>query len=398
MRMTKLATLLTLSLAALLPLVTLTPLAAADQGATITMSESGFDPPTVTVASGSTVVFKNAGNVAHAATTIGGSPATFNTGGVGSGQSASVTLTVPGPYYYTSATDCLFNASTPGFPCSASFLISVLPPGASAPPAPVPAAVAPTATPIPAPLGGPAGSANVTITDSGISPSSVSIALNGSVMFVNKGSIVHTATSTADSNMQLPSFDTGGITAGQSASLAFITPGTYVYSSETDCLNSNVNPAFNCGYFTVNVSDQPVAQAPQPAGPTPTPVNVGGASASVAINDVTGFSPNMVTIRVGQTVGWLNTGTIVHSVVINQSPQPPGQPVPSWLPYQVPSVGGVFFDSGGIEPRQTYIYTFNTPGTFPYHSSTEPVYQSNNVNCNCTFVTWQFFGTVVVTQ
>jgi plastocyanin len=370
----------------------------ASQNATVTMTDTGFSPVTVTIGAGGSVTWKNQGNSAHTATTVGGAPSTFNTAGIGTGQSATLGFAVPGQYYYTSATDCLNNNSNPSFPCAISYLVTVVPPGGAPPPsiAPAPASAAPAVAPAPA---GPLAIATVTITDSGMSPATVNVGLNGSGTWLNKGTNVHTATTTVESNTNsVPSFDTGGLGAGQSAGIGFSVPGTYTYFSVPDCFDKSNPAGFNCGPYTVVVDTNP---APSPQGaqapaPTPTPVYVPGANATVTIDDVKGFQPNQLSVKVGQTVSWLVVGNNPQSVVINQNPTPNAL-VPWWLPYQLPSVGGVFFDSGGIGPQQTFSYTFNTPGTFPYHSSTEPIYQQNNANCNCTFVTYQFFGTVTVT-
>jgi plastocyanin len=66
------------------------------------------------------------------------------------------------------------------------------------------------------------------------------------------------------------------------------------------------------------------------------------------------FSPNPVMVKVGQTVNWLNSDTIVHSAV---SP-------------------GVF-DIGNIAPTSAHSdngdgVTFNTVGTFNYHCGVHP--------------------------
>ncbi|HLQ35776.1 MAG TPA: hypothetical protein VK457_24070 [Chloroflexota bacterium] len=364
--------------------------AAADalQNATVIMTDTGFSPAAVSIPVGGSITWKNQGSITHNAVTVG-APSAFSTAGIGSGESATLVLTVPGTYYYTSGTDCLYNNSTPGFPCTVSFVVTVGSPSApstSAAPAAAPAAV-------PA---GPVATASVTVTDSGFSPASVSIGLNGTVTWANRGANVHTATSTPDSNTSLPPFDSGGLGPGQASSRTFPTPGTYVYFSAPDCFSKSNPGGFSCGYYTVLVGAAPVASASsQQPGPTPIPVFVPGASATVAIDDNAGFSPNTITVKTGQPVSWLNTGNNTHSVVINQNPTP-DKPAPWWLPYQLPSVGGAFFDSGGLAPQQSYSYTFTTAGNYPYHSSTEAIYQQNQVNCSCTFVTYQFFGTVVV--
>src|SRR5690242_1881465 len=88
------------------------------------MTDTGFNPVAVTIQPGGNVTWSNQGNNVHTATTIGGAPLPFNTGGLGPGQSKSLSLGVPGDYYYTSSTDC--NKGTVlNFPCAISFLISV---------------------------------------------------------------------------------------------------------------------------------------------------------------------------------------------------------------------------------------------------------------------------------
>jgi len=378
--------------------------AASSPNATVTLTDAGISPASVTIPVGGSVTWANQGAVTHTAESIGG-PSPFNTPGIGPGQSASLAFAVPGTYGYTSGTDCLHGKYVQAFACGDYTIVVVPANGAPVAAAtngvPVVAASVPAATPTPVPAAatGSAGNASVAITDAAFAPATVDIALNGSVTWTNKGTNVHTATSTPDSvNAGFQAFDTGGLAAGQSSTIGFTTPGTYVYFSTPDCFSKSNGMAFNCAYYTVVVGTTvaPSPQSSQAPGPAATPVNVPGASASITVDDVNGFQPNQVTVKVGQTVGWLNTGNNTHSVVINQNPQP-SQPVPWWLPYQMPSVGGSFFDSGGFAPQQNFNYTFMTPGTFPYHSSTEPIYQTNNSNCACTFTTYKFFGTVVVT-
>ncbi len=353
------------------------------------MTDTGFNPAAVSIPVGGSVTWKNTGSITHNATSVGGAPSTFNTGGVGPGESVTLVFPAAGSYFYTSGTDCLYNASSPGFPCSVSYLVTV---GTPASPSP---SEGPAAVPQAAP-GPPVASAAVTISDSGFSPPAVSVGLNGTVTWTNHGANVHTATSTPDTNNSLPPFDSGGLGPGQASSITFSAPGTYVYFSAPDCFSKSNPPGFNCAYYTVVVASTP-ASAPgaQPAAPAVPSVTVPGATVGVAIDDRAGFQPDMVVIKAGQSVGWLNTGSVAHSVVINQNATP-DQPAPWWLPYKLPTNNAVFFDSGGIGPQQSFTFAFPTPGTYPYHSSTEPVYLQNYTNCSCTFTTYQFFGTVVV--
>jgi len=57
------------------------------------------------------------------------------------------------------------------------------------------------------------------------------------------------------------------------------------------------------------------------------------------------FDPSTITVTTGTTITWTNKDAIGHSVT---------------------SDNGVF-DSGILNPNETFSYTFNTAGTFAYH-------------------------------
>ncbi len=59
------------------------------------------------------------------------------------------------------------------------------------------------------------------------------------------------------------------------------------------------------------------------------------------------FDPVNATINQGMTVTWTNQGANMHTVTADDGS----------------------FDSGTLEPGQTFSQTFNTPGSFPYHCS-----------------------------
>ena len=90
-----------------------------------------------------------------------------------------------------------------------------------------------------------------------------------------------------------------------------------------------------------------------------------------------GFTPQTLTVRVGQTVTWTNTGQQVHTATSN-----PGY-------YNA-------FDSGGLGNGQSYSFTFTQAGSYGYHSSTEPRYSFNDPSCGCTLTTYSFNGTINV--
>jgi plastocyanin len=349
--------------------------------ATVIMTDSGFNPASVTIQPGGSVTWINQGSNVHTATAIGGAPITFTTGGLGPGQSTSLTLGIPGKYYYTSATDCQ-SGNVLTFPCAISFLInvtsaSVEATSAAATAAAIPPTPTPTATPLPSTYAPPI--ANVYLTDTGVTPTNVTIALYGAVTFINQGNSVHSATSQGNTNWQ--GFDTGGLGHGQLMTIGFSQPGTFSFTSAPDCLFGNLNPAFACATgYTVTVSPLaipgPSAQptslptvAPTIAAPNPNP--------SITIDDNGGFTPNPITVKAGQFVTWTNKGTQVHTVTSN------GNYTPA-------------FDSGGMNTGQTFSVQFNTPGSFGYHSQTDVVQYFTDAGCGCIAPQYRFTGLINV--
>ncbi|HEX6512547.1 MAG TPA: hypothetical protein VF157_09635 [Chloroflexota bacterium] len=139
--MNKISFVLGLALA-LAPIGTATT--SADGGPVVTITDTGYSPAAVTVAPGAPVTWINKGNNVHTVTTIGGAPLPYDSGGVGPGQSTSAGFSLPGSYWYTSATDCLNGASSNIFPCTVSFLVTVAAGGVTSPnPSPAPPAAVP---------------------------------------------------------------------------------------------------------------------------------------------------------------------------------------------------------------------------------------------------------------
>jgi plastocyanin len=360
----------------LLAMAGVTPAAAqtAQQSATITISDQGYSPSNVTVVLNGTVSFTNSGSIVHTATTTGGAPLPFDTGGLDPGTATSFTLSLPGAYAFNSATDCLNGNTSATFKCGGG-VVTVLatttapaaPAAAPAPAAPAPAAAAPAAAP-----GSPPSSVSINISDKTVTPASATVALGGSVTWTNTGSNVHTATTTGSTPIP---FDTGGLGPGQSGTLTFATPGTYTYNSAIDCVN-NSNPAgFGCGPYTLIVSGIPAPAAPSSPSASGAPLPV-VSNTNVVINDTQGFVPNSLTIRTGQTVTWTNSGNNVHTASSNAGYTPA-------------------FDSGGLGNGQKFSFTFTQPGTYGYHSQTEPVYSTDSSTGTVT-VTYQFNGTIIV--
>jgi plastocyanin len=73
------------------------------------------------------------------------------------------------------------------------------------------------------------------------------------------------------------------------------------------------------------------------------------------------YTPNDLTVAVGTTISWTNTGAVAHTVTADD---------------------GVSFDSGSLDPQSTFSFTPDSPGTFSYH---------------CAFHLWMT-GSVTVTH
>jgi plastocyanin len=355
---------------------------ALQQVTTITITDSGVTPPGPTVPSGGTVVWVNNGALVHTVTSQGQSPLPLDTGGIGPGQNTSLVLSTPGTYYYTSETDCMGGVAPTAFSCG-PYAVIVSPTPASQAQAPAPPVALPTAAaPAPTPSqvttsSAPATFATVTITDTGMTPDTVYLAVGGNVTFQNQSpTAVHTATSTVGG--AFAPFDTGGLGPGGIVNIGFNQPATYTFTSAVDCLGGQRTPKFNCGPYNIIVSNSP------PPAATAIPAAVApSANTNISIDEANGFQPGNLTIKAGQTVTWTNKGGQVHSVVSEIVQTPIGLQ---------PTVSGL--DSGGLAPGQSFSFTFTTPGTFNYHSSTEPTYtQSKFANA---VISYQYNGVITV--
>lgn len=80
--------------------------------------------------------------------------------------------------------------------------------------------------------------------------------------------------------------------------------------------------------------------------------NATSVSADVAVTiDNFRFTPPQMTVPVGTTIKWTNQDGPTHTVTSDMA--------------------GIF-DSGSLAPNTSFSFTFNTPGTFPYHCMIHP--------------------------
>ena len=93
-------------------------------------------------------------------------------------------------------------------------------------------------------------------------------------------------------------------------------------------------------------------------GNTGSPPPSASTSAGVAIVDYS-FSPSPVTIKVGGTVDWTNTGAATHTVTADDG---------AWTSGQVAGMGSATYGGTG-SAGGSFSRTFAAAGTYTYHCS-----------------------------
>jgi plastocyanin len=105
------------------------------------------------------------------------------------------------------------------------------------------------------------------------------------------------------------------------------------------------------GAATPAATETPAATATTAATATATAAGTGTATGSGGTGQVSiknlAFNPPTIAIKVGESVQWTNDDTTAHTVT---------------------SDSGIW-DSGQLQPGQTFTQQFPTPGAFPYHCS-----------------------------
>jgi len=79
----------------------------------------------------------------------------------------------------------------------------------------------------------------------------------------------------------------------------------------------------------------------------------------IGMTNTLNFDPDTVRIKVGQTVRWENNSLLVHSVTADPSKETKESSA------SLPD-GAKPFDSGMMDPKQTFEHTFKVAGTYNY--------------------------------
>jgi LysM repeat protein len=123
--------------------------------------------------------------------------------------------------------------------------------------------------------------------------------------------------------------------------------GTSVYALMIANHIPNPNLIF-AGMRLVIPSGQPYPAPPPAPGPTRTP-----ASGTVNISmQNTAYNPQSITVKAGTMVIWRNAETNGMQHTVTSGP---------------PNAPSGMFDSGTLNPGQTFQFTFSTPGTYQYY-------------------------------
>jgi plastocyanin len=113
--------------------------------------------------------------------------------------------------------------------------------------------------------------------------------------------------------------------------------------------------------FTVTVSAD-ATPAPM-ASPAALAAGPSADAVTVQMTDQLRFEPEDVAIAVGQTVTWVNASAIPHTATGDPVKNPIAQAHPEYA--QLPAEAEPW-DSGLLQPEESFTYTFSVPGTYAY--------------------------------
>jgi len=286
----------------------------------VSIIDRSYQPASLIVAEGASVTWANNDGEEH---TVTATDSSWDSGIFDTGQTYTRTFGTAATYNYF----CLIHPEMTG-------VITVTGAGGEPPP-PEPDPPPPPPDPEPPP---PPAAGDVNIVDFAFDPVTLNVTEGASVAWSNTGAAPHTVTSTAGT------FDSGVLFSGATYQRTFAAAGTYNYFC-------TLHPEMNA---TVVVSGSEGTPPPPPPDPDPPPPPPDPDPPPPTVGDVNivdfAFDPTTLTVGVGATVTWSNTGAAPHTVT---------------------ATNGVY-DSVLLLTGETYARTFLAAGTYNYLCTLHP--------------------------
>lgn len=289
----------------------------------VDVRDDAFAPRKLRIAPGDTVIWENKGANIHTVTSEANE---FDSGDLAAGDTFRHVFKKPGAYLYY----CKYHGA-PGrsgmwgviIVAKKGQQVSIAPSAASG----AQAASAP-------------GSATVVVGDDSFSPNELRVAPGDTVVWEQRGSSTHTVTSDTGA------FDSGELAPGSSFSHTFTEEGVYYYH----CTLHGAPGRVGMSGVIIVAQDATAAPAVKPATtggsvPAAGPIPTGPGTHRVEARDGDTFSPQRLTIRRGDKVVWVNRDTSSHTVTSDTGT----------------------FDSGTLNPGESFSRTFTKTGTYYYH-------------------------------
>ena len=308
--------------------------------ASVSLANKAFSPKTVTISVGGTVTWTNHDGMPHTVTSTSGA---FSSPILDSGGTFKHTFAKAGTYPYI----CTLHSGMSGT------VIVQDKSGSAPPPAPPTSPGQPGSPGSPAPPAGPVTHGqtktyNVQVRDGSFSPSVVHARVGDTIHWTNVGAMPHTVTAGNGAFNHT-------LSPGQSYSYALRAAGSIGYVCS---FHPGMNGSLVVGAALPGVAVPPPVADPGGGGGSPggtAPAAAAPAShgktktIEIKVNEMS-FSPAMVTAHVGDTISWVNVGTIPHTVTANDGT----------------------FDKTPIAPGERFNWVVNKTGSINYVCSYHP--------------------------
>ncbi|MGH2531403.1 MAG: cupredoxin domain-containing protein [Thermomicrobiales bacterium] len=319
------------------PLLGAAPIQAQGEEVRVTIIDFTFDPGTIDVQAGTTVTWTNNDSAPHTVTADGGS---FDSGTLEPGDTFSFTFEEAGSFTY-------YCAIHPNMKAAVEVVAAESAPGEEATEDVEEAEATEEVA--------------IDIANFAFDPGSIEIKAGATVTWTNNDTAPHTVT--ADNG----AFDSGTLEPGDTFSWTFAEAGSVAYHC---AIHPEMTASVEVGQAEEEeppapppppppAEEEESEEAPEPTSipdkaPVPPPAEEAqaeGQGEDVAVSIVNfAFDPGSIDVEVGTTVTWTNNDTAPHTVTADDGS----------------------FDSGTLEPGDTFSFTFGQAGSFAYFCAIHP--------------------------